>query len=448
MSCNMLTVPKNYYQADGETVEVHYAIHKALDIDNRIGVLMINFGGPGAEAVQGTSGMITHALPEEILQRFDIVALDPRGTGKSAFATELAKCAIEQAEATGNCDNTLLEVAPYMGSNSIVKDMDMLREALGEDKINFFSYSYGTRLGSLYAKYFPDNIRAIVLDSPMPPVSDNYLGLQVSTTAGHDLIANYRLDFNDQRKQRYEEVISNFYNLDTYTANDGYFLSISGIASTLSNTISRAESGYWAEMKTGLIDLLDNDKAGLLIEQLNNIQYPEQTEDELRAHQVFKAVVCTDESIGVTQSEVNSSLSAFENQSVLYGLYMYNSSSMCADWPAQRDPIDYIESMQQVLSAQQILIIGGQYDTATPYQWTNEMATSFGNLASVITVNNLVSHAFSYNDIPCVDQFTTRYLLDPTIEIADASCDASSNKQRKVSKQFKHPAQQNPQGTF
>ncbi|WP_022940369.1 alpha/beta fold hydrolase [Psychromonas hadalis] len=448
MFCKMLTVPKDYYQADAETVEVHYAIHKASDTDNRIGILMVNFGGPGGEAVQGASRMITHDFPDEILQHFDIVALDPRGTGKSAFATELTDCAIALAATTGNCDDTLTQVAPYMGSNTIVKDMNELRKALGEETISFFSYSYGTRLGSLYAKYFPENVRAMVLDSPMPPVSDNFIDLKKASTAGNDLIANYRLDFNPQQKQSYEAVISHFYNANEYTANDGSHLSMANISTTLTHTVSREAWGDWAEIKNELITLLDDDKAEPLINKLNSMSSSEYTADDLRFNQVFTAVVCTDESIGLTQSEINASLPEFEQQSMLYGAYMWKYSAMCANWQPKRDPIDHVKSMQDILSGQQILIIGGQYDTATPYQWTTEMANSFGDLATVITVKNLVSHAFSYTNIRCVDQYTTGYLLDPTVKIADASCDINTNKQRKMTKIFNHPAQQNPPGTF
>ena len=450
MECGLLPVPKSYANDKGEKVNIYYAVHKALDADKRIGILMFNFGGPGGEAVWNTSYMVKYYLPEEILARFDIVGLDPRGAGKSAFAQTLSDCAVAQSNGNGSCDSTYAEVAPYLGSNTIVKDIDQLRSFLGEEKLNFLGYSYGTRLGSLYANTFPENVRAIVLDSPMPPATDNYVDLRLGNTAGYDLVADYRLEFNTTRKSQYENIADTFANSDSYLAEDGSSLSVDDAFSALYLTISREHTGYWQTIKSGLFDLLDNDSATLLKTQLNSIELPATTDDDLRSNALFKAVVCTDESQPLATAEISARQTSFESSSALFGLANFYNSYLCADWSVQRDPIAAVETMEQVLTGQQILIIGGKYDPATPYQWANEMADSFGNLASLISVDQLVSHGFSYTDIDCVDQKTTQYLLDPTAKIEDITCSGAPQNRRslKAAPEIIHPARKTPQGRY
>ncbi|WP_028863438.1 alpha/beta fold hydrolase [Psychromonas aquimarina] len=450
MQCGLLPVPKSYTDNNGETIDIYYAVHKALDSDNRIGILVLNFGGPGGESVNSTSSMVQNYLPQEILERFDIVGIDPRGTGKSAYSQALTDCAVAQSIGTGNCDAVYTATAPYLGSNSIVKDIDQLRSFLGEEKLNFLGYSYGTRLGSLYANIFPENVRAIVLDSPMPPATGNYVDLQLGNTAGNDLVADYRLGFDSTRKLQYENIITTTFNNIYYHASDGFALSIPDAVSTLYLTVSREHSGYWQAIQSGLFDLLDNDYVSLLNWQLASIGTSEDDADSLRSQALFKAVVCTDESQPLSRDDIVATQSSFESTSTLYGLVSYYSSFLCADWSDQRDPIAAVENMEHVLAGQQILIIGGKYDPATPYQWTEEMVNSFGNSASLITVDQLVSHAFSYTDISCVDAKATQYLLDPDTKIENTSCSGTPQNQtfmRALSKPV-HPARKNPQGTY
>lgn len=455
MECGLLAVPKNYANDNGEKVNIYYGIHRALDSDNRIGILVLNFGGPGGEAVKGTANMVAYHLPADILEHFDIVGLDPRGAGKSAFAKELTDCAVAQNRGYGNCDKTYAEVAPYLGSNTIVKDIDQLRSFLGEDKLNFLGYSYGTRLGSLYANTFPENVRAIVLDSPMPPVTGNYIDLQLGNTAGYDLITDYRLEFNRSRKSQYEYIANTLTYSNSYLGSDGSILSRNNALSALYLTVSREKTGYWQAIKSGIFELLDNDSAARLKTQINSIIKPATTNDDLRFDALFKAVVCTDESQPLSAVEISATQASFTNASALFGLPQFLNSYLCADWKVQRDPIANVENMEQVLTGQQILIIAGKYDPATPYQWANAMADSFANLATLISVDQLVSHGFSYTDLACVDNKTTQYLLDPTIKIADTECSGTPQTRGsflttpyKRENEIIHPARRAPQGSY
>jgi len=453
MECSYMPAPKDYNNEAGGAVNIYYGVHKALDPANRLGILVFNFGGPSAAAVSGVGVMIEKGLiSQDALNRFDIVGIDPRGTGASAFAKELTECAVAQYKGQGNCNATYAQVAPYLGSNSVVKDIDRLRLHLGEQKLNFLGYSYGTRLGSLYANMFPDNVRAIVLDSPMSPTAANYVDLLIEGAAGNDKIADYRLESSARKTTLVsivEQIRSN--SSSQYIASDASTLTKIDVDLSLDLMVSRDSSDprypRWLSIKNEVYKLLDSNNASGLSQKLLGMHNRSnaQSEDRLRGRALFTAVVCTDESQPLSLNDFAASETKFQSASKLYGDLTYNSirAKMCADWPYPRDPIAPVEAMEQVLSGQQILIIGGHYDPATPYTWAEKMVQSFGTLASLVTVDNYVDHGFSYSKISCVDQKTTAYLLDPETKIADETCNASTLSQSKsfmISPDVPHPA--------
>lgn len=455
MTCGFMKAPKDYNNPNGEQVDIYYGVHKALDPANRIGSLIFNFGGPSAEAVTGASSMAAYALPQDILNRFDIVGIDPRGTGQSAFARELTECAVAEYEGRGDCTATYQEYASYLGSNTVVKDIDRLRSYLGDEKLTFLGYSYGTRLGSLYAHTFPDRVRAIVLDSPMSPTDANNVEIRVGNTAGYEKVAAFRLDYTTypNRETRYQQVVDSLFSSAmsySYAANDGARLSLSDGASVMNLTVAREPSGDWQKIDDGLVDLLDYDNASKLLNELsiNGFKSSQSRysslEDSLRGNALFKAVVCTDERSPLTDSELLASEPRYKSASSLYGSLTYHSTSeLCKGWSAQRDPIPAVTDMASALGGKQILIIGGQYDPATPYTWAQEMVTNFGASALMVTIDNYVDHGFSYSGINCLDQNTTAYLLDPDTKIADQTCNApvrSFGKSFMIAPDIPHPA--------
>ena len=453
MTCGFMKAPKDYGDPDGETVDIYYGVHKAQDPANRIGALLLNFGGPSAEAVLGTSMMAAYYLPQEILDRFDIVGMDPRGAGQSAFARELTECAVAEYRETGSCDTTYQQVAPYLGSNSVVKDMDRLRELLGDDQLSFLGYSYGTRLGSLYADMFPHNVRAIVLDSPMSPTDANNVEIRIGNAAGYEKVAGFRLDYDTHanRETKYQQIVGSLFTQPAlaYTANDGGVLSLGDGAEVMELTVARESSGDWENIDDQLIELLDDDNAYPLLNALSNSSSwvfasgYSPSDDDLRGNAMFKAVVCTDESAPLTDEEMQASQQSYKDASSLYGLLTYyQTAELCSGWTAQRDPITKVTGMDIALGGRQILIIGGQYDPATPYSWAQEMVASFGTSASLVTIDDYVDHGFSYNGIDCLDQNTTAYLLDPSQEISEQTCTKSSygfGKRYRTEPEVPHP---------
>jgi len=186
--CARLSVPLVHADPSAGTIELAVARRTATDPGNRIGVLLYNPGGPGIGGTDfivddyGFSGTFSSTLSK----RFDVVSWDPRGTSEGTIVAcvddperlyaldptpespqEMALTEDSVREYATGCAARSRELVPYLSSVATARDMDLLREALGEDQITYVGQSYGGQLGSIYATLFPQQTRAMVLDSAL-----------------------------------------------------------------------------------------------------------------------------------------------------------------------------------------------------------------------------------------------------------------------------------------
>ncbi|MEV2214080.1 alpha/beta fold hydrolase [Streptomyces sp. NPDC050997] len=182
--CADVTVPLNYDDPDGRTITVAISRIRATDTDRRVGALLLNGGGPGGQTI-GDPPWIRTSM-KQVGERYDVVGVDPRfvgrstpldckwptgsfvrgaGTGRAgfdraaAFAEELAR----------RCRTYEGDVLPYVTTRNTARDMDVVRAALGERRISYLGYSYGSYLGQVYATMFPGRTDRVVLDGVVAP---------------------------------------------------------------------------------------------------------------------------------------------------------------------------------------------------------------------------------------------------------------------------------------
>lgn len=190
--CATVEAPMNWDDANSESIELGVARHLNRQKDNAP-ALFFNLGGPGGGAVDSISAVVENILSGELVQSFQIVALDPRGVGAStpivcltdeerdfenereddlsALSTEelVAFADQEFADYGNKCLEKNGEVLGYVDSDSATRDFDMMRALLGQEKLDYIGFSYGTVIGAYYAELFPDTVGRLVLDGAVDP---------------------------------------------------------------------------------------------------------------------------------------------------------------------------------------------------------------------------------------------------------------------------------------
>ncbi|MDQ0810117.1 pimeloyl-ACP methyl ester carboxylesterase [Streptomyces sp. B3I7] len=187
LQCATLKVPLDHAEPNGRkiTLALSRVPHTARAFQ---GPLLVNPGGPGGSG-RSLAGFVASSLPKAVAAQYDVIGFDPRGVGASTPALDCAPGhfdpvrpdtvphtpALEQANLSRArsfaqaCGAKYKDLLPYLDTVSAARDMDAMRRALGAKKINYFGYSYGTYLGAVYAKLYPQRVRRLVLDSIVDP---------------------------------------------------------------------------------------------------------------------------------------------------------------------------------------------------------------------------------------------------------------------------------------
>ena len=213
VECGRLEVPVDRTDPSGPTFSLAVARYRATGTPGqRIGSLLFNPGGPGGSGLD-TLPVAWSVLPPDVRDRFDLVTWDPRGVGQTTpavapcplptFGLPLTKPvdwqAIGKAYAAGMgpvhaaCQAANEQVIAHLGTNESVADLEALRVAVGDPKLSYLGWSYGTRLGYDYAVTYPDRVRAMILDSPMDPTQTMSSVVEASVAGVQSLTAFLRL---------------------------------------------------------------------------------------------------------------------------------------------------------------------------------------------------------------------------------------------------------------
>ena len=190
--CAIAKVPMDYRQPHKATTSIALARIPAADQANRIGTVFINPGGPGGSGVELVLGGFGQFLEDNLDGRFDVIGFDPRGVGASdplhCFESEDALNDYFGAQPAfpyqrdqyrpffdvysglgDRCLDGSDPVARHMSTADVARDLDLLRQAVGDAKLNYLGFSYGSYLGNTYANMFPKNVRALVIDGVLDP---------------------------------------------------------------------------------------------------------------------------------------------------------------------------------------------------------------------------------------------------------------------------------------
>jgi pimeloyl-ACP methyl ester carboxylesterase len=442
--CAKLTVPLDYVQPSGRTIELHVLKVPAADPGSRLGSLIVNPGGPGepgaSYAVQGSFGQPLH-------DHFDIVGFDPRGAGSSSpvdclsdadldrylsedpdptTPAELATFKSEQRAIATGCPRLSGEVAGHVSTVESARDMDILRAALGDARMTYLGASYGTKLGATYAQLFPQRVGRFVLDGA--------LDLSLST-----------------RDQTLQQAAGFQRALEAYAANCvdsdvGCFLgkTVPDVLQTISDLVARitakplpAQDGriltggnafagigvtlysrsYWVVLSTALRAALGGDGSVLL--RLSDA-YTARNSDGTYANnsmEAFYDISCVDDPSSIPFSKVPAQFPAFDRASPVFGrLFAWSLTSCRGFTPRSDQPVPTVHAK----GAAPIVVVGTTRDPATPFRWAVAMAHQLDS--GVLVRRDGDGHTGYRTGNPCVDNAVESYLVSGIVPKNHTSC--------------------------
>ena len=439
--CTHLTVPLDYAKPTGDTIRLGVLRAPASDPNQRIGSLVINPGGPGAAGLSTAARLSTSAAETGLAKRFDFVGFDPRGVGSSepevhcltgderddersdddeldASPEGVAKVESEARDYAAKCVQRTDKGAAMLaniGSRDVARDMDVLRSALGDEKLTYLGYSYGTRIGSTYAEEFPANVRALVLDGAVDPnqsAVEELVGQGKGFSGAFDDFVEWCVQRDDcalgrdasTAVKRYQELVRPLVTRPIEVG-DGRKLSF---ADATTGTIAALYSpDAWEYLNSGIHELTQNKATTLMV--LADSYYEREADGEYSTTQdVFTAVRCVDDP-RVTDHNVVLEAQARYKQAAPFlddGNPPSAALDPCAFWPVPNTSTPHLPS---IAGLPPVLVVSTTGDPATPYQSGVNLATALGG--GLLTFEGTQHTAF-LQGIPCVDEAGAAYLTD------------------------------------
>ncbi|WP_328719542.1 alpha/beta hydrolase [Streptomyces sp. NBC_00247] len=437
--CATVQVPLDYRKPDGETIGIALIKRQATDRGSRIGSLLFNFGGPGGSGVS----ILPQAATEysTLNTRYDLVGFDPRGVagseGVSCRSDGETEAALKRVDMTpdtpaeeaaflkdgadmgAGCEKGSGKVLPFLTTTNTARDMDLIRQVLGDRKLYYFGMSYGTELGGTYAHLFPGNVGRVVLDAVVDPTADAVGHARNQATGFQRALENYLTSRGEDPEAGTARIARLLAKLDKspLPTDSGRVLSeslaITGIVTPL-----YSESNWPA--LTQALDEAENNGTGTTLLALadsyngrdENGHYDPQAQSQ-------RAISCADSSRRPTGDEAAALLPEFRKLSPVFGPFLaWDTAGWCANWPVGGEH-DTPEASAP--GAAPILVIGTTGDPATPYEGARRMATELGKGVGVLLTNKGEGHG-SYGNGTCVTTKTDSYFLDGKVPADGSTC--------------------------
>jgi len=443
--CTEMTVPMDYADPDGATVQIAVKVARATG-ESR-GALVSNPGGPGGsglEHVDAADSMFSAA----VLENFDVVGFDPRGVGESDAVRCFDSAELDEYYATlidpysNSGWQTLLEeqtaygeaclerTGPLLGhvdTASTARDMDVLRALLGEQTLTYLGYSYGTYLGAVYAELFPGNVGTFVLDSAMDP-SLSYTEVVRGQVGGFDLayrsylqdcLAGAGCPFDggvDEAMQDTQDLLTALSSDPVDTDDPDRPLTDADLFNAI--IISLYSVDTWPLLTEAISLLVDQDDPSLTrtlsdfaMERDEDGQYPP---DE----GAFQAINCLDYPMTEPdQQELVEEAEHLEGVSELFGPYQAFGEVGCGTWPVETDAT---RAPIAAAGTPPILVIGVTRDPATPYEWAEALADQLES--GVLLSYDGDGHGAYGTGNSCVHDLVDAFLLEGQVPDHGTQC--------------------------
>ena len=446
--CGTVAVPVDYAKPEGAQAQL--AVIRVPATGRRIGLLVVNPGGPGTSAVDTVAALGAALAGTDIAQRFDLVGVDPRGVGHStpelrcrtdaqfdAYRREstvdysprgVARIEAHQAQLATLCVQKMgVEFLANVGTAAAVADLDVVREALGESRISYLGFSYGTKLGAAYATRYPDRVRAMVLDGAVDPTLDPITS-RIRQTAGFqtafdDYAANCARSPGCPLGTDRTRFVTRFHQLVDPLAtrpartSDPRGLSYSDAMTGTVNALYSKRS--WPDLTSGLLGLQRGTDPVALLRLADDYQRRDASGHYASQQDAFRAIHCVDSQYpreAAVWAEADRRLRTAAPFLAFGRFTGFAPRDLCSMWPA---PATSSTRPARSPGAGKVVVVSVTHDPATPHQAGVDLARQLG--ASLITVDGS-QHTVVFQGDPCVDTAVTRFLVGSAGPRAGARC--------------------------
>jgi pimeloyl-ACP methyl ester carboxylesterase len=443
-ACTTVTVPLDYTNPNAGTIKIALIEKHAIDSSHRIGSLLVQPGGPGISGVDSLRNYLATPLAR-LNQRFDLVSFDPRGVGRSApvrCLNSAERDAGSQLDAVlddpqerqvylqalrsfaSACQDNSGWLLPFVGTGSVARDMDVIRIALGEDRLNYLGFSYGTYVGEVYAHLFPTHVRALALDGVVDP---GVAGpdLMVRTAAGIEAnlqafftycTGRFSCFFGSTRDPagRLDALLNR---LDKSPLSVGRRKLSRGQAMTAILSLLVFPTA-WDLLSTALAAADEGDGLSLLITADAALGRHADGSYAIGS-EAMPAINCLDDRPAVADVATYDRLGpALIGASPLFGPWLQFGPVICSYWSVQPKPVASITTQ----GAPPILLVGATEDPYAPLAYAQNVSRQMPG--SVVLARNGFGHP-SFDKSFCVQDAVNAYLIDLTLPAPGTVCESS-----------------------
>lgn len=447
--CTTLKAPVDWEDPGGEQIELAISRHKASGTSK--GSLLINPGGPGGSGFDFAQGFTGSP---GVYSNYDIIGFDPRGVGRStpivcftddADRDEMiygtyddpygspgweADLAARQKEWVDACAENTGPLLAHIDTVSVAHDMDMMRAVLGDDKLNYLGYSFGTYIGTVYAELFPEKVGRMVLDGAVEPPFGSFDELATQMAGFDSAFRAYMTDCLSSGDCPFDGPVDNAMgeahaltlSVDGQglTSSDGRVLDSATVGTGIALALYNA--GNWPYITMMFQGLLagDADTAFLLADSYNGRDGSGGYAD--RSLDVYFAVTCAEGTIGTDDIDLQEGLAIMDQKGPYVGGILALDDYVlleeaCSQWPYPRP--EFPEAFDAE-GAPPILVIGTTNDPATPYAQSVALADELSS--GVMITYNGEGHTVYGNGVTCIDDVVDAYFVNDVVPTSDPNC--------------------------
>jgi pimeloyl-ACP methyl ester carboxylesterase len=446
-----VTVPLDWDDPAGETIEIAIARHNATR--EPMGSMLMNPGGPGGSGFDFVAYSASYIVTEDVLANYDIIGFDPRGVGQSspivctdgaekddllygtfdadygtqAWIDELTERETDWIDA---CVENTGDLLGNLDAASVARDMDVIRAVLGDEKLTFLGYSYGTYLGAVYAELFPEKVGRMVLDGAVDPLVGD-LDALATQMAGFESAYRAFLEFCfdsgdcpfsgsvESAMQQTENLILDAGEAGLESA-DGRVLDTATIGTGLINNL------YAEFLWSGLVQMLADLDAGVAQSTFDSAdEYNSRVAPGIydgNGYEIYTAVTCNEGTLGTDGVSPLEGLAVIDQRAPYLGfataLDDYVALDVtCSNWPY---PVAEMPSSYSADGAPPILVVGTTNDPATPYAQAVSLAQQLSS--GVLITYDGEGHTIYAQGVSCVDDTVDAYFLRGEVPSADPMC--------------------------